>query len=172
MPRGGKREGAGRPATMGRPTDYKPEHAKEAKKLYALGATDLEVADFFEINQATLYRWLVRHSDFSEAAKAGKEALDDRVERSLYHRAVGYSHDAVKVMQFQGQPVIVPYREHVAPDVGAATLWLKNRRKDVWRDKVEHQHTGPNGGPMQTITTAMTAKEAAEAYAGTINGDS
>lgn len=33
------------------------------------------------------------------------------------------------------------------------------------------EHTGPGGGPIQTITKEMTPQEAAEAYAATINGD-
>ncbi len=53
----------------------------------------------------------------------------------------------------------------------AAFIWLKNRRKDQWRDKQEHVHTGPGGGPLQMISTEMSAKEAADAYAATINGN-
>lgn len=138
MPRGGKRIGAGRPKKIGRPSGFQPEYANKAEKLCALGATDLEVADFFEVDISTITRWQNKYPEFCAALRVGKSACDDRVERSLYHRAVGYSHQAVKILQFQGSPVIVPYREHVPPDVGAATLWLKNRRKDVWRDKFDH----------------------------------
>lgn len=35
-------------AERGRPTDYKPEYAEQAAKLCALGATDMDLADFFE----------------------------------------------------------------------------------------------------------------------------
>ena len=151
MPRGGKREGAGRKRIAPKRPSYKPEYARDFKKLYELGATDVEVADFFEIEVRTLYYWMRKYPDLIQAAKAGKDALDDRVERSLYHRAVGYTHDAVKIFQFQGQPVIVPYKEHVPPDVSAATLWLKNRRKDVWRDKIDHEHAGKDGAPLIPI---------------------
>lgn len=34
----------------GRPTKYKPEYAEQASKLCALGATDAQLADFFESN--------------------------------------------------------------------------------------------------------------------------
>ena len=61
---------------------------------------------------------------------------DDRVERSLYHRAVGYSFESEKIFHHQGEVVRVPIIEHVPPDVGAAMSWLKNRRPDKWRDKV------------------------------------
>lgn len=132
----------------GRPLDYKPEYAEQAQKLCRLGATDLELADFFDVDVRSIYRWAVRFDAFCQALKAGKEACDDRVERSLYNRAVGYSHDAVKIFMPAGaeKPVYAAYVEHVAPDVGAASLWLRNRRSDAWRDKREL--TGAEGGPL------------------------
>jgi hypothetical protein len=36
-------------------------------------------------------------------------------------------------------------RRYYPPDTGAATMWLKNRRGDVWRDKSEIRGPGPNG---------------------------
>lgn len=125
------------PAPRGRPTKYKQEYVDQARKLCKLGATDMELADFFEVNVDTVYRWKSVHEDFSEALKTGKEDADDRVERSLYHRATGYSFDAVKIFQHAGKPVKVPYREHVPPDTTAMIFWLKNRRPEQWRDKRE-----------------------------------
>jgi hypothetical protein len=124
-------------AGKGRPTAFKPEYAQQAKKLCELGATDMELADFFGVNVATIHRWKLTHQDFCDALRAGKSACDDRVERSLYNRAVGYEHDATKIFMPANAtaPVYAPYREHVPPDVGAAMSWLKNRRGDVWRDK-------------------------------------
>lgn len=124
-------------AKVGRPSDYDPAFCEKAMGCYAQGATDLEVADVLGVHAATLYRWQHEHPEFREAAKIGKEAGDERVERSLYHRAVGYSFDSVKILQHNGRPVLVPFREHVPPDVGAAFNWLKNRRPDVWRDVKE-----------------------------------
>ncbi len=131
----------------GRPTNYKPEFVEQARKLAELGATDREVAEFFEIDERTVYRWQHDHPDFCQALKVGKETADDRVEKSLYRRAIGYSHDAVHIAQFQGDPVIVPYVEHHAPDTTACIFWLKNRRKAEWRDR--HEHTGADGGPLE-----------------------
>lgn len=146
----------------GAPTDYRPEYAREAEKLCTLGATDLELADFFEVHVSTIYRWKATHKEFCEALIAGKEAADDRVERALYHRAVGYTFDAVKIMQNAGQPLVVPYREHEPPDVGAAMSWLKNRRPDKWRDKVEVEH-GASGALAELIERARgRVKPAAE----------
>src|SRR6185437_13026917 len=116
----------------GRPSDYRLEHCERAAQLAIVGATDEEIAQALDIHPSTLYRWFAAHPEFREAVKLGKEAADDRVERSLYHRAVGYTHPAVKIMQDKGTPVLVRYDEHVPPDPGAAFNWLKNRRPDEW----------------------------------------
>ena len=47
------------------------------------------------------------------------------VANSLYNRAKGYEQEVVKVFQFQGEPIIVPVIEKIAPDTGAAMAWLK-----------------------------------------------
>ena len=132
----------------GRPSSYDPAFVEQGRKLAELGATDREVAEFFEIAESTLYLWKHQHSDFSEALKVGKVTADNRVEQSLYRRAVGYKHDAVHIAQFQGDPVIVPYVEHFAPDTTACIFWLKNRKPAEWRDKVDHELAGPDGGPI------------------------
>src|SRR5690348_1824657 len=102
----------------GRPTVYKPEFVEQARKLCVLGATDVELADFFEVTVTTLNRWKSLYPEFCASIKSGKDVSDERVERSLYHKAVGYSHDAVKIFMPAGasEPVYAPYREQVAPD--------------------------------------------------------
>jgi hypothetical protein len=65
-----------------------------------------------------------------------------RVERSPYERANGYSYEAVKIFMPAGskQPVVVHYTEHCPPDVGAASIWLKNRDPERWRDTQNVEH--------------------------------
>ena len=131
----------------GRPSVYTEKHAILAGKLCLLGATDAEIADALEISESTLNAWKHDHEEFSESLKKGKMLADAEIASKLYHRASGYSHDAVKIFQYEGQPVIVPYTEVFPPDTTAAIFWLKNRRPDLWRDRQEI--TGPNGGPQQ-----------------------
>lgn len=126
----------------GRPSKYKPAFAEQANILCERGATDFEIAEAFSVNVATIYRWKHEHAEFCEALKAGKEAADDRVERSLFNRAVGYSFASEKIFHHQGQITRVETVEHVPPEPGAGMSWLKNRRGEVWREKIEHQHKG------------------------------
>lgn len=128
-------------ARTGRPSSYNDSYPKQAEKLCALGATDEQIADFFGIAPSTLYLWKHQHPEFSESLKAGKAEADERVERSLYQRAVGYEYDAVKIFMPAGasEPVYAKYRERQHADTTAAIFWLKNRRGDQWRDKLEIQ---------------------------------
>jgi len=128
----------------GRPSSYKPEYAKSAEKLAALGATDMEVADFFEVDVRTVYRWKHDHDEFCQALNVGKSKADERVINSLYQKAIGYEQDEVKIFMPAGAdaPVYAPYREKIAPDTTAAIFWLKNRQPEQWREKVDHNHSG------------------------------
>ena len=94
----------------GRPTTYKSEYAEQARKLCERGATDMELADFFEVNTATIYRWRNSHPEFCEAVIAGKDACDDRVERSFYNRAVWYTFESEKIFQVGGEIIRAPTR--------------------------------------------------------------
>lgn len=128
----------------GRPSKYKAEYAEQAKKLCQLGATDEDLADFFGVAVRTISNWRTEHEAFLQALKLGKQEADDRVERSLYRKAVGYTFDAVKIFMPAGanDPVYAEYREHVPPSDTAAIFWLKNRRPDLWRDKKDVEHSG------------------------------
>lgn len=137
---------------MARPTKFKPEFIAQAEKLCKLGATDIEVADFFEVEARTLYRWKNDNDEFCQALKAGKVEADDRVERSLYARATGYEHDEVDIRVIDHAIVQTPIRKYYPPDTTAAIFWLKNRRAEEWRDKISQELTGPNGGPVETVT--------------------
>lgn len=132
---------------MARPSSFKEEYIQQAEKLCALGATDQEIADFFEVDVRTIYRWKADNDAFCQALKAGKDVADERVVRSLYQRAIGYEQDEVKIFMPAGadDPVYAPYRAKIAPDTTAAIFWLKNRRRDEWRDKQTIEGTGENG---------------------------
>lgn len=134
----------------GRPSSYKPEYAEQARKLCRLGATDKELADFFGTSEQTINAWKKAHPGFLESLRAGKELADAEVADKLYRRATGYEHEAVKIVADAktGAEHVVPYTERYPPDTTAAIFWLKNRRPDLWRDKVQNEHTGKDGAAL------------------------
>ena len=133
------------------PSAYKAEYAEQARKMCALGATDAELGEFFGVSRSTVSAWKTRHSAFGDAVAAGKSDADDRVEKSLYQCAVGYSHPDVHISHYQGEVTVTPITKHYPPNTTAAIFWLKNRRSAVWKEKVDHEHTGKDGGPV-TVT--------------------
>lgn len=135
--------------TVGRPSKFKEEFIEQAAKLCRLGATDEEVADFFKVEVRTIYRWKGENDAFCQALKLGKEQCDDRVEKSLYARAVGYKHEDVDIRVIEGKVVMTPIVKQYPPETVAGIFWLKNRRSQEWRDKVHNEHTGKDDGPIQ-----------------------
>ena len=114
--------------------------AEVARKCCERGMTDNEMADILGISLATLYRWKLDHPAFARVFKLGKAAADDRVERSLYSRAVGYDYIAEKAAMTRHGQKTMRYRAHIPPDTAAAVWYLKNRRPDRWRDAHRHEH--------------------------------
>lgn len=138
----------------GRPSKYQPEFVKQAEKLCALAATDAEIADFFDVSVATIYRWKNEHPEFCDALKVGKETADNRVERSLFNRAIGYQHPDMHVSTYEGEVILTPIVKVYPPDTTAAIFWLKNRKPDEWRDKSTTEVTGKDGGAIQQEISA------------------
>ena len=119
----------------GRKSLFREEFILIARAMAKLGAIDEEIADELNIGITTLERYKESYPEFRGALKLGKEVADARVERSLYQRAIGYSHPAVKAfMTRDGKIVEHHYIEHYPPDPTSMIWWLKNRRPDRWRD--------------------------------------
>ena len=132
-----KRISEGSKENAGRPTLYKLEYDEQVFKLCLLGATDIEIASFFNISESTLNEWKLKFKTFSESILNGKQKADAEVANALYNRAKGYEVQDVKIFQFQGSEVVVPYTKIIEPDVQAASLWLRNRQPKKWRDKID-----------------------------------
>jgi transcriptional regulator with XRE-family HTH domain len=117
-----------------RPSTFKPAYVGQARELYAEGLTDRELAEAFGVSRSTIFRWRAAYPEFAEATRLGKAVADDRVERALYERAIGYEEEAVRVYLPAGaeQPVIVRYKREVRADVTAALQWMRARRPEIW----------------------------------------
>lgn len=147
-----------RDVKRGRPAEYKPEFCIIAEEMCKLGATDQQLADFFGIERNTIYSWQNKYPDFSCALKDGKGIANNRVERSLYHKAVGYEFDEEMAFMYKGEIIPHTVRKHVPPSDTSMIFWLKNRKGDEWRDKrdVNHAHGHFDlGNPDMSITDAQ-----------------
>ncbi len=129
-------------AKRGRPTDYKPEYNQQAYKYCLLGATDAEIALFFEVRESTLNLWKLKYPEFMESLKAGREIADQNVGNALYQRAMGYEHKDEEIFNYKGNIVRAKTIKHYPPDPTSMIFWLKNRQKEKWRDTVNNEHSG------------------------------
>ncbi len=102
------------------------------------GLNDEQIAHNCGINAATLYDWKKKYPKISKALKKGKEVVDIEVENALYKRATGYTAlEETKELVGDEMMTTKVVKKHIAPDVGAAAFWLKNRKPNEWRDKRE-----------------------------------
>ncbi|MEM8615319.1 MAG: hypothetical protein AAGF20_00135 [Pseudomonadota bacterium] len=124
----------------GRPSKLKEVDLDQVEGLATRGWTDQEMADHFKVARSTWYKWKVDYPEFSDALKNWKQEADERVERSLYERALGYSHPEEKIFNDGGEALRVQTVRHYPPDTTAGIFWLKNRKPDEWRDKQDVVH--------------------------------
>lgn len=98
------------------------------------------------IHVSTLYDWLNKYHEISDAIKKGKAPVDIQVENALLKRALGYTAtETIEEVYQEGEgknkKVISSHirriTKDIPPDVGAIVFWLKNRRPKQWRDKIE-----------------------------------
>ena len=128
----------------GRPTDFKNEYIDLGYKFCLLGATDIDLARFFDVCEATINNWKRDQPEFLESIKRGKHEADANVADRLYQRALGFEHDSEEIKVVEGSIERVPIRKVYPPDPTSIIFWLKNRQPEKWRDKqeVENKHEG------------------------------
>ncbi len=135
----------------GLPKRYFKHYARQVYYLTLMGFTLFQVAQVFETNVETIYRWMRKYPEFADGVKMGKAIADGEVAHSLYKRALGYSHphqviltnrireydNKGKIVREYTEPLIVDTVKHYPPDTAAATKWLRARQPEVWGNKLE-----------------------------------
>lgn len=76
------------------------------------GLTNEQIANNIGINPKTLYEWKNKESKIRNILKANREVIDYQVENALLQNALD-------------------------GNVTAQIFWLKNRKKNEWREKIE-----------------------------------
>ena len=147
---------------MGRHSLYDPKIIPQVAKLCDLGATNDQIADFFGVSTDTLEDWTVRHEELAEVMRIGKAPADNRVERRLYERAVGYDYVEEVVAKSPEGPVILQVKKHQPPDIAAMKIWLLNRKRHEWSDRREIAIEGNVRVQHKTIDPALLTDEQRE----------
>lgn len=151
-----KKKTTGRaPNKGGRPSKHNKTHNTQVKILTEKGFTDKEISKVFEISKTTLNKWKKDYPEFMASLKAGKEIADNQVVRALFQRATGYTHPEIHITNHKGYITKTQIIKHYAPDTTACIFWLKNRDRDNWRDKLDHELTGKDGEPLPPVTVII-----------------
>lgn len=133
------------------------------------GLIDEEIAKKIGISRSTLAEWKKRFSDISDALKKGKEIADIEVENALFKKATGFTVEVIKPIKLKevkyenGRKVsekefvqMVTEEVYYPPETAAQVFWLKNRRPDKWRDKVDLTDEDGNAPIINITVSAAT----------------
>lgn len=110
------------------------------------GLSDEDIAKSIGIGKATLYRWKASNESIRDALRDGKLVADLAVESALFKKATGFTVTDTKTTSFldketgeltEGKSEVTT--KHILPDTLAIMFWLKNRRPDLWKDKIVEQ---------------------------------
>ena len=102
------------------------------------GLTQQQIANNLGISIDTLIENKKKYSEFNDALKKGKEVVDFEVENALLKKALGYT-ITIKEEKLDKDGCVHTLEKdiHIPPDTTAQIFWLKNRKPNTWKDKVE-----------------------------------
>ena len=107
-----------------------------------LGATDEKLAEVFECDVSTINRWKLAHTDFRDSILSGKGYADAQVASALFKKAKGYTQTEEKAFMYKGDLFTEDVEVYYPPDGPSIFFWLKNRQRDLWRDRQDVAHSG------------------------------
>lgn len=112
------------------------------KYMCKIGKTNIEIAEELGCCEKTIYNWKKEHPLLLQTLNDWKHVADEKVERSLYERASGYTVKETKAFVIDGQIVTQEVDRHFPPDSTSMIFWLKNRKPKEWKDKREVESNG------------------------------
>ena len=120
---------------VGRPTKYKPEYCEQIIQLGKEGKSIAQMASFFDVDKASIFRWAEESDDFRTAlARArvhSQNWWEDKAQQNLASR------------DFNAQ------------------LWLKSvasRFRDDYTERTQTEITGKDGGAVKVETKTIDSR--------------
>lgn len=102
------------------------------------GASMRDIAKKLGIPLGVLRQWRATYSELNRVLEEADDVAVAKVESALLRRALGYETTETVVEERETRDGVVETHrtttKEVAPDVSAATFWLKNRAPHRWAD--------------------------------------
>jgi len=119
-------------ASVGRPTDYTQEIADAICERIADGESLRSICSGGDMpNKSTVFRWLARHEEFGDQYARAREAQADSLFDDVLDIANSAAPETVQVARLQVD----------------ARKWMAGKlRPKKYADKVQNEHSGPDGG--------------------------
>lgn len=141
---------------------YSKEIANKIIELYATGNYSIQdICDEVKIARDTFYLWKNRKSFADALAEAHKKRLDAIGEMAMSGLVIlikGHEYDEITTEYTEGKdgkPKIKSQKKvkkFIMPNPAMVALALTNRKSEDWKHKQSLEHSGPNDGPIQTVT--------------------
>ena len=116
---------------------HEPFKLEKITNWAANGCTDDQIARNIGIHRATLYDWLGKYPDISDAVKKGREMAVEAIENAFFTRALGGQVVTEEVEEFRGEVrdgkpyngtvVKRTVKKSLPGDVTAQVFYLKNK---------------------------------------------
>ena len=139
----------------GRPTKYKPDyHPQKARELAEQGLIDKQIADFFGIDESTLYNWKREYLEFFQAVEEGKQPQLKEIEEAAYKAALWNQIEEETIYYDKegnetGKKII---KKPLPPNSKIACLMLMSRFGDKYKMKTEQTNIDPLKKKVQDMT--------------------
>lgn len=105
------------------------------------GLTEAEIATKLNVALRSMLNYKDLYPEFKEALQNGKDEADYKVEDTLYNRAIGMhyyeEHEDIVLDKKTGDKTLTltkRVKKYLPPDTTAMIFWLKNRKRETWRD--------------------------------------
>lgn len=131
-----------------------PEEREAAQEIFLAAfrehANLSAACEIAGIHIDTPYDWKNRYKDFAKKFAEAEQAANDAIDLEIYRRGVkGWLEPAISSGKWvhgdDGQPAMIPrYSDAML------TLLAKARMPEKYREKQQIEHSGPDGGPIQT----------------------
>jgi hypothetical protein len=142
------------------PTGPTPKNARATLFLAAFAESHLvsEAAKRAGIHRDTAYAWRKADPEFAAEWAEIEEASTERLEQEALRRAVdGWVERPVFDKEGEQVGEVRKFSDTLL------IFMLKARRPDTYRERYQHEHTGPDGGPIAAEIVAVDAREVADA---------